>query len=162
MGEITGGANSKLPDPFTKLDGSKVATKANWRCRRQEIVKTVEQQVYGSKGPKPESVTGTVSNDSISVKVSYGGKEVSFEAGLSLPGGSGPYPAIVVLGGFGGVSSSILSSEGVALIAYTPTDIAAESGSGRGKFGAFFSLYGNEVLALHLRLEQAILAIFPT
>ncbi len=147
VGEIPANANSAtLPDPFTKLDGTRITTKAEWRCRRQEIVKTVEEQIYGWKGPKPDSVTGSVTNNSIDVTVTYGGNEVSFSAGLSLPGGGdGPYPAIVILGGIGGVNSQILTSEGVASINYTPTEIAAETGSGRGKQGAFFTLYGQEV-----------------
>ncbi len=146
VGQITSAANASLPDPFTKLDGSRVATKADWRCRRQEIVKTVEEQIYGWKGPKPESVTGTVSNNSIEVNVTYKGQQISFSAGLSLPSGAqGPVPAIVVLGGFGGVSGQLLTSEGVASINYTPTDLGAESGTSRAKNGDFFTLYGQEV-----------------
>lgn len=146
VGAITGASNSKLPDPFTKLDGSRVTTKEDWRCRRQEIVKTVEEQIYGWKGPKPDSVTGSVSATRIEVTVSYGGREVSFSAGVNVPAGAGGgAPAIVVLGGFGGVSGQILSSEGVASISYSPTDIGAESGTSRAKNGHFFSLYGQEV-----------------
>jgi hypothetical protein len=144
VGDIPGQANnSMLPDPFTKLDGSRVETKADWRCRRQEINKTVEAQIYGWKGPKPDSVSGSVTNNSIDVNVEYGGNSVNFSVGLS--GGGGGAPAIVVLGGIGGVSGSILSSEGVASISYSPTDIGGETGSGRAKQGAFFQLYGNEV-----------------
>jgi hypothetical protein len=30
-------ANSRLPDPFRKLDGTRITAKSDWRCRRAEI-----------------------------------------------------------------------------------------------------------------------------
>ena len=62
-------ANAKLPDPFKKLDGSRITSTADWRCRREEIKKLSERYVYGEKPAKPESVTGTVSSTSITVNV---------------------------------------------------------------------------------------------
>ena len=44
----------KLPDPFKKVDGTRVATKAEWRCRRQEIRKQAEKYILGTK---PSAVT---------------------------------------------------------------------------------------------------------
>src|SRR5690242_12585015 len=35
--------NSQLPDPFTKLDGTRIKTKADWRCRRAEIRELAER-----------------------------------------------------------------------------------------------------------------------
>src|SRR5689334_3584632 len=52
-------ADSKLPDPFKKLDGTRITTKSDWRCRREEIKKLAERYVYGEKPGKPASVTGT-------------------------------------------------------------------------------------------------------
>lgn len=49
--------NSKLPDPFKKLDGTRISAKSEWRCRRQEIKKLAEKFVYGEKPGKPASVT---------------------------------------------------------------------------------------------------------
>src|SRR5207249_1309257 len=31
-------ANSLLPDPFTRIDGSRISTVSDWRCRREEIL----------------------------------------------------------------------------------------------------------------------------
>src|SRR4030081_1311632 len=62
-------ANATLPDPFTRLDGTRIATKSDWRCRREEILKLAEKFVYGQKPGKPASVTGTVSNTNITVNV---------------------------------------------------------------------------------------------
>src|SRR5690606_24698851 len=94
-------ANSRLPDPFTRLDGTRISTKDDWRCRRAEIKELAEQTVYGQKPAKPQSVTGTVTSTSITVNVSHNGRSSSFSAGVQLPGGAGPFPAVIVLGGFG-------------------------------------------------------------
>ena len=42
-------SNAKLPDPFMKVDGTRVASKAEWRCRRQEIRKQAETYILGAK-----------------------------------------------------------------------------------------------------------------
>ena len=46
-----------LPDPFLKLDGTRMTTKAEWTCRREEIKKEAERYIYGEKPSKPEVVT---------------------------------------------------------------------------------------------------------
>ena len=43
----------KLPDPFRKLDGTRISTRSEWRCRRQEIAEQAEKYIYGQKPPKP-------------------------------------------------------------------------------------------------------------
>ena len=53
---------AKLPDPFKKLDGTRIATKVEWPCQREAIKKQAEKFIYGEKPPKPASVTGTVSS----------------------------------------------------------------------------------------------------
>ncbi|KYG03219.1 hypothetical protein BE21_52770 [Sorangium cellulosum] len=140
-------AIARLPDPFKKLDGSRISTKADWRCRRQEIKKQAEKYIYGTKPPKPESVTGTVSRTSITVNVSHQGKRTSFTASVELPSsGSGPFPAIVGLGGgFLGfpLNTSLVKGEGVAIINYDPYAVGSESGSRSAKRGAFYDIYGS-------------------
>ncbi|MEU8150950.1 hypothetical protein [Nonomuraea sp. NPDC048901] len=39
-------SNSRLPDPFKKLDGTRISAKSDWRCRREEIKKLAEKFVY--------------------------------------------------------------------------------------------------------------------
>lgn len=139
---------AKLPDPFKKLDGTRISTKAEWRCRRQEIKKQAEKYIYGEKPPKPESVTGTVTNNSITVNVSHQGKSTSFRVSVELPSsGSAPYPAIIGLGGgfFGfPLNSSLVKGEGVAIINYDPYAVGAENGASRNnKRGAFYDIYGS-------------------
>ena len=133
-------ANSKLPDPFKKLSGDRISTKEEWTCRREEIKKLAERTIFGEKPAKPTSVTGTVSNTSIKVNVTEGGKSMSFSASVTLPStGSAPYPAIILYGSSG--ADATIRGQGVATISYTPTDVGGETGS-RSKSGGFYTVYG--------------------
>jgi hypothetical protein len=135
-------ANSRLPDPFRKLDGTRISAKSDWRCRRAEIRELAERFVYGDKPAKPASVTGTVSNTSISVNVTHNGRSAGFSAGVQLPSGSGPFPAVVVVGGFGADTATIRAA-GVAVINYDPLAVGREGTPRNNKQGAFYSIYGS-------------------
>jgi hypothetical protein len=134
--------NARLPDPFRKLDGSRITTTAEWTCRRNEIKKLAEKFVYGEKPPKPQTVSGTVSGSSITVNVSHQGRSSSFSASVSLPSGTGPFPTVVVLGGFGADTSTIRAA-GAAVINYDPYSVGREGTPRTNKQGAFYSVYGN-------------------
>jgi len=141
------GADANLPDPFTKIDGTRVASRAEWPCRRQEILRTAQEHVYGFKPPRPTSVTGTVSENNITVNVSENGANVSFTVTVQLPQtGSAPYPAIIDLGGGGTLDGGVVGGEGVAIISYNPFTIGAEGGgaSRANKQGVFYNVYGND------------------
>jgi hypothetical protein len=135
-------ANSRLPDPFRKLDGTRISTKSDWRCRRAEIKRLAERYVYGEKPAKPASVTGTVSNSNITVNVSHNGRNASFSASVQLPTGTGPFPAVIVLGGFGADTATIRAA-GAAVINYDPIAVGREGTPRNNKQGAFYSIYGN-------------------
>ncbi|MEV5328093.1 cellulose binding domain-containing protein [Nonomuraea sp. N2-4H] len=132
---------SRLPDPFTKLDGTRITGKSDWRCRREEIKRLAEKFVYGEKPPKPSSVTGTVSPTGITVNVSHNGRSASFSAGVDLPSGNGPFPAVVVLGGFGADTAAIKAA-GAAVISYDPLAVGREGTPRDNKQGAFYTIYG--------------------
>jgi hypothetical protein len=134
-------ANSRLPDPFRKLDGTRITAKSDWRCRREEVRKLAERSVYGEKPAKPASVTGTVSSTSITVNVTNQGRTASFSAGVQLPSGTGPFPAVVVVGGFGADTATIRAA-GVAVISYDPLAVGREGTPRNNKQGAFYSVYG--------------------
>ncbi|HEV2783367.1 MAG TPA: cellulose binding domain-containing protein, partial [Actinophytocola sp.] len=135
-------ANSRLPDPFRKLNGTRIAAKSEWRCRRAEIRELAERFVYGDKPAKPASVTGTVSSTSITVNVTHNGRTASFSAGVQLPSGSGPFPAVVVVGGFGADTATIRAS-GAAIINYDPLAVGREGTPRNNKQGAFYTIYGS-------------------
>lgn len=135
-------ANAKLPDPFRRIDGTRVTAKSDWRCRRAEIRQLAERYVYGTKPPKPQSVTGTVSRTGITVNTSHNGRSASFSASVDLPAGTGPFPAVIVLGGLGADTATIKAS-GVAVISLDPYAIGREGTPRSNKQGAFYSLYGS-------------------
>ncbi|MFF8446636.1 cellulose-binding protein [Streptomyces leeuwenhoekii] len=135
-------ANAKLPDPFRRIDGTRVTAKSDWRCRRAEIRQLAERYVYGTKPPRPQSVTGTVSRTGITVNTSHNGRSASFSASVDLPAGTGPFPAVIVLGGLGADTATIKAS-GVAVISLDPYAIGREGTPRSNKQGAFYSLYGS-------------------
>jgi hypothetical protein len=143
-------AIAKLPDPFKQLDGTRISTKAAWHCRQAEIRKQAEKYAYGTKPPKPQSVTGTITNTNITVKVMDNGKSTSFSAAVVLPSsGSAPYPAIIVYGGLGlgfgaPMDSTVINGEGIALINYD-VGVAGKEGTPRNnKQGAFYDIAGSD------------------
>jgi hypothetical protein len=135
-------AQANLPDPFTRLDGTRISAKSDWRCRREEITQLAERFVYGQKPAKPTSVTGSVSRTGITVNVSDSGRSASFTAGVDLPSGSGPFPAVVVIGGLGADTATIKAA-GVAVISYDPLAVGKEGTPRNDKQGAFYSIYGS-------------------
>jgi hypothetical protein len=134
-------ANSMLPDPFTRLNGTRISSVSDWTCRREEILQLAQKYIYGAKPAKPASVTGTVSSTNITVNVSNNGKSASWSAGVQLPStGSGPFPAVIVYGGIAD-TSTILNS-GAAVINYNPYNVGAEGTARDQDTGAFYTLYG--------------------
>jgi hypothetical protein len=139
-------ANTRVPNPFSKLDGTLVTTRQDWRCRRKEIRAMAERYVYGPKPGKPESVTGSVTNNQITVDVADQGNTASFSATITLPTiGSAPYPAVFSVGGS---DQNMFLSQGVAIINFNPNTVGQERQGGgsaanrQNKTGAFYTIYG--------------------
>ncbi|KAM7221250.1 hypothetical protein V8F06_003425 [Rhypophila decipiens] len=129
---------SKLPDPFTSANGQKITTKEQFNCRAQEISKMMQQYELGTYPPPPDKVEGTLSGNTLTVKITVGSTSVSFNAAIKKPSGSGPFPAII---GIGGASIPIPGT--VATITFPNDDFAAQSGgSSRGR-GKFYTLFGS-------------------
>lgn len=131
-----------LPDPFKKLDGTEMTTKAEWTCRREEIRKQAEMYALGTK-PAPPTVTGTVTATAIMVNVTANGQSAAFSASVALPTcGSAPYPAIIGYGGVAPLDTAVIDGAGVATINFDPMSVGAEGhGHGANQAGAFYSLY---------------------
>ena len=132
-------ANSKLPDPFMMLDGNRITSKSEWACRREELLHQVFEYIYGEKPiPAEGSVSGTVSSNKISVKVSEGGKSCSFDVTVDMNGATAPAPAIIYYDG--GMGSPTPIPSGVAKIRFSA--IESQGGSG-AKNGPFYTFYGS-------------------
>jgi hypothetical protein len=136
---------AKLPDPFTFADGRKVATRADWACRRAELSSQVQHYELGPKPaaePVSAQVAETADGKEITVSVTRAGRTVSFPVRIRLPaGGKPPYPAIIGMGMIS-LNNDELSRMGIALVTF-PNNLVAEQkdGSSRGK-GKFYELYG--------------------
>ncbi|HYQ03281.1 MAG TPA: hypothetical protein VER96_31620 [Polyangiaceae bacterium] len=78
----------KLPDPFTFYDGTKVTTKAQWDCRRKEILAMAAKYLYGPVPGDCDEVSGTVSGGNVSITCKVGTKSADFSATISGSGKS--------------------------------------------------------------------------
>ena len=134
--------NAKLPDPFKKLDGTRISSKADWKCRREEIGAMYEKLMFGTKPRNPEKVEGSYSGGKLTIKVTDKGKSGSFSVKISNAGTKDkPKPALIGFGGGmmgGGCGSLGNATNGldIAMITFNPDDVAPESGG-----GMFFQLY---------------------
>ena len=131
--------NAKLPDPFKGLDGKRISTKAEWKCRREEIAAMYEKIMFGTKPRNPEKVEGSFSGNKLKVSVTDKGKTISFSVSISGGGTKdNPKPGIIGFASFGGCGSLGASTNGlgVAMISFNPDDVAPENGG-----GSFFQLY---------------------
>ncbi|WP_437315161.1 glucuronyl esterase domain-containing protein [Sorangium sp. So ce385] len=131
------------PDPFTFLDGTRMTSAADWRCRRAELSQLIQHFQYGSYPPSPENVTGTLNGDRLTVKVEYGGKSISCNATVSLPDGSGPFSAsIVVSSPMPGLTASAVDDKAFGYISIDPNGIAADAKPPRK--GKLYDLDGSD------------------
>ncbi|WP_326799554.1 hypothetical protein OG946_32715 [Streptomyces sp. NBC_01808] len=125
--------------PLAWLDGTRVTSRADWRCRRAVIRELAERTVYGQKPARPGSVTGSVSRTGITVNGSDQGRSASFSARVELPTGTGPFPAVVVYGGFGADTAAIKAA-GAAAVTFDPYAVGREGTPRSNKQGAFYRL----------------------
>lgn len=133
FGSLT--ADPKLPDPFMKMDGTRMTDKSEWVCRREEILQQGYEFILGEKPVPPEgATTGTVDESEISVSVNDGGS-TTFTVEVNMNGATAPAPAMISYGGGAPTPS------GVARITFQA--IESQGGSG-AKTGPFFDVYGSD------------------
>jgi hypothetical protein len=135
--------DSKLPDPFMSLDGTRIKSTADWTCRRAEMMAQAEQYELGTKPPKPSVVTGSFANGAITVNVTEAGMSGSFTAMIQYPpNGTPPYPAMIGIDGIE-LGPDQLQQMGVALVTFPASTVAVQNdGSSRGQ-GVFYDIYGS-------------------
>jgi hypothetical protein len=136
--------NPKFPDPFIFMDGTRMTTKDQWKCRRAEIAALVQEFELGYMQYTPYSATtGSFSSNTLTVYVHDNDKDINFACPITYPSaGSPPYPAMIGCG-FSSLNNSVLSSLGVAVITLPNSTIAQQTdGSSRGK-GRFYDMYGS-------------------
>ena len=123
-----------LPDPFLTFNGTRVSSKPQWMCRREEIRALMQKYELGPK-PMTSKVTATYSGGTLSITVNDNGKSIRFTAGIRGGGtGGNAVPAVIGLGG-----SSLPMPSGVATITYQNEQIAKTNPRAQG---LFYDLYG--------------------
>lgn len=90
--------NRKLPDPFAMNDGTRITSKAQWACRRNEIKKDIEAHEIGPK-PEPPTVEATLSGNMLSVKITTDAGNMTLTSTVSKPSGSGPHCVAIGMNG---------------------------------------------------------------
>lgn len=133
-----------LPDPFLSLDGTHITEKQQWPCRRAEIAAQAQHYELGKKPAAPQRVSGTISNEKITVTVNENGKEISFDATVILPTtGTAPYPAMIGIGN-SFLNNQELARQGIAIIQFPNNALGEQqNGQSRGK-GKFYEIYGSD------------------
>lgn len=134
-----------LPDPFEKADGSRMTTKAEWRCRRAEIKAILEKYDAGEKPGRPSTFEASLSGNTLSITVGEGGNSFIMTATISRPPGApgGPIPAIVGINSpTGSLPADVFSSRGIATITFSSDQIMSNGFSSTAwNQGNFYKLY---------------------
>ena len=109
-----------LTDPFLWSDGSGRVTRfEEWSKRRAEIKAEIEHYEIGIKPPRPERITASFDDKTLTVNVTMNGETLTLTSTVSLPNGDGPFPAMIGIGrGSGSLPSDIFENRRVATITY--------------------------------------------
>jgi hypothetical protein len=137
---------SNLPDPFLMINGTRITTKDQWRCRRAEIKGLMEYWVSGPKGAPPpaSAVTATLSGTSLRVVISQNNASITLTGTLTTPSGNGPFPLIIGMNtATGSLPSSIFSGRGVATLIFNSSQLVPDAFNVPRGAGTYFTMYPN-------------------
>jgi hypothetical protein len=139
-------AFEKHHDPFLMLDGTRIAKKDEWRCRRAEILAQLEQYESGPKPTvAPEDVSAELSGDTLSITVRDGADSVDFAVKIERPASAtGDAVPLVIEYNVETLDTSVFAQNGVATLVYDNDAMGAESGAGSRGTGTFYDLYGRD------------------
>ena len=135
---------TKLPNPFTFLNGQAVKSKQDWTCRQEQINALMQRYELGTKPAKPSSLKASFTgNSNLTITAAEQGKSISFSVSIAYPTtGKAPYPGLIAYGGL-----SIPAPAGVAIITFNNDDIALENDATSRGVGKFYDLYGTDASA---------------
>ncbi|KAL1872468.1 hypothetical protein VTK73DRAFT_1465 [Phialemonium thermophilum] len=128
-----------LPDPWKFANGKAVATKEDWACRQEEMSKIMQQYELGDYPPPPDSLTASISGNTMTLNIKVGSNSKTVTVGLNKPTGGGATggPAIIGVGGI-----SIPVPAGVGRINFGNDACAAQQNPNSHGTGWFFDLFG--------------------
>ena len=139
------GENRYWPNPFVKIDGTTVATLADWEERYQEINEMMQYYVYGHRPPKAEqTASATVSGNTVSLRLEMTGPNgnYTYTGNITLPsaaqaeasGFSAPWPL-----SWGGGAADL--SRGFATMS-NPSGDGSGGAAGVNNFNGVYSMFG--------------------
>jgi len=148
--DITEPDDSILPNLLKMNNGTPVTTAEQWADRREEIRKIMQDNSYG-QWRSGETVDYSVSGNTLTVKVTLGEKDVSFNATVELPTTgtprSGGWPVILAFGALDGADGFMGSKgnprqyaleKGYANISVPTNTVASDNNAHTGEF---YTLY---------------------
>ena len=134
---------SELPNPFVFEDGTMVQNEADWRRRREELIKTAAYLQYGTMPPKPEFLNveplcisgpnrhGPSGLDTYRIVTGTKNQSVSFIMSVSRPKGDGPFPAVISGDGCWNIMhdreiNNLFTENGVMLVKFNRCEIVPD------------------------------------
>lgn len=114
-----------LPDPFEYSNGSgRIKNLSDWRYRRAEIKSEIEHYEIGTKPDRPENITASYSNGTLTVNVTVNGQTLTLTSAILLPTGSGPFAAVIGMNSpSGSMPASLFTSRNIARITYSHNQV---------------------------------------
>lgn len=165
----------EMPDPLTLLDGTQVTTEQQWRVRRKEMIRLLEDYTYGHMPPPPGNTTSEVVTEEQSggggsytykmVHLSFGpSEELGFDLGLFLPADAeeGPLPVLISLssdagsGSLGGASAAISRGYAVATVPYQQLARDADGWQSSPFFAAYPDYDWRDIAAWSWGMSRAV------
>ncbi len=113
--------NKSLPDPFMWADSAlgRIKYYSDWQARRAEIGYQIQHYEIGVKPPRPDTISASYSQDTLVVNVTVNGSTLTMRSHITLPSGTGPFPAVIgIMTPTGSIPDSIFSNRHIAEITY--------------------------------------------
>jgi hypothetical protein len=90
--------NDNLPDPFAMNDGTRIDSKAQWGCRRNEIKNDIELYEIGPK-PEPPTVAASLADGQLNVVVTTAAGSITLSSVVGNATGDGPHCVAIGMNG---------------------------------------------------------------
>ncbi|MCC3157532.1 T9SS type A sorting domain-containing protein [Hymenobacter sp. 15J16-1T3B] len=142
-----------LTDPFMKSDNSARSTAfSDWECRRNEIRAEIENYEIGTKPPRPQNITAsyaagtTAGTGTLTVVVTENGQTLTLTSEVTLPTGTGPFPAVIGMNsGTGSIPAAVFTSRNIATIKYNHNQVTTYGNP--ALTDPYYRLYPSQTLA---------------
>ena len=126
------------------IRGQKVQTKAQWHCRRQELIGLFERYELGTKPAAPDHlITSFSTPGNLTIASTVGGNSMTFTVNITYPSaGKAPYPAVIAYGAL-----SIPVPDTITTIVFDNSAFAEQDNLTSRGVGLFYDLHGHNATA---------------